>query len=45
MTEQERLDQWYSRLHTEWLTNWVDLPENLFAWWNLLVVATEDAEN
>lgn len=43
MTEQEALDLWHSRLQTEWLPNWRDMPDTLFSWWNLLVVALDDA--
>ncbi len=43
MTEQEALNRWYSRLYTEWLPNWRDMPDTLFQWWNVLVVALEDA--
>jgi hypothetical protein len=41
--DSERLSVWYAKLHTEWLPNWVDLPENAFHWWNLCVVALDDA--
>ena len=42
-TDSEVLAQWYSRLYTEWLPNWVDMPELQFQWWNLLVKALDDA--
>jgi hypothetical protein len=41
--DSERLAAWYARLYTEWLPKWVDLPENAFHWWNLCVIALEDA--
>ena len=41
--DSERLAAWYSKLYTEWLPKWVDLPENAFHWWNLCVIALEDA--
>lgn len=43
MTEEEALARWYYKLHTEWLQNWMDMPETQFRWWNLLVVALDDA--
>jgi len=42
-SNQELLTVWHARLHTEWLPNWIDLPENMFHWWNLCVIALEDA--
>lgn len=42
-SDSEALTTWYCRLETEWLPNWRDMPEDLFAWWNLLIVALEDA--
>jgi hypothetical protein len=35
--------QWVSRLHTEWLPHWRDMPDTTFVWWNLLVTALEGA--
>lgn len=43
MTEAEALERWYYRLETEWLPDWVDMPDSLFQWWNLLVIALGDA--
>lgn len=43
MTEAEALARWHSRLASEWLPNWVDMTESYFHWWNLLVIALEDA--
>lgn len=42
-TDKELLALWYCRLETEWLTNWRDMPSGMFAWYNLLIVALEDA--
>lgn len=41
--DSERLSVWYRKLYNEWLPNWIDLPENKFHWWNLCVIALEDA--
>ena len=41
--DSERLSVWYSKLYTEWLPKWDDLPENAFHWWNLCVKALDDA--
>lgn len=42
-TEADLLARWHHKLCTEWLPNWVDMPQDQFLWWNLLVVATDDA--
>jgi hypothetical protein len=42
-SDKECLREWYHKLETEWLPNWVDLPETHFRWWNLLIVALDDA--
>lgn len=42
-TDEELLREWYRKLYTEWLPNWVDMPENQYSWWNLLIIALEDA--
>lgn len=42
-SEEELLSCWYRKLQTEWLPNWVDMPPDLFRWWNLIVVALDDA--
>jgi len=42
-TDGELLAEWHHRLYVEWLPNWVDMPDTMFRWWNLLVIALEDA--
>lgn len=42
-SDAELLKHWFSRLHTEWLPYWQDMPDDYFQWWNLLVFALDDA--
>lgn len=42
-SDEECLEEWYRKLHTEWLPHWQDMPDSAFAWWNLLVIALDDA--
>jgi hypothetical protein len=34
---------WVHKLHTEWLPNWQDMPDNTFVWWNLLLTVLDEA--
>jgi hypothetical protein len=43
MTEEEAFQRWVSKLRTEWLPHWQDMPDQTFAWWNLLITVLDDA--
>lgn len=40
---EQALADWVYRLHTEWLPNWQDMPDNTFVWWNLLLTVLDEA--
>ena len=42
-SDEELYRDWCRKLYTEWLPNWRDMPDNAYAWWNLLITALDDA--